>query len=161
MKTLGKAFLYAVAALMAVGGSSAQGPSGNHVPGRLLVQTAPGVEDSAAGQAMALSGAKVHHKIDSLGVFVLEVPEQALDAVTRALERSGRFTFVERDFVAHGMATPNDPDFVQQWHLSKIQAPNAWGITTGSASVPIAILDSGADGTHLDLAPKLLPAGTL
>ncbi|HXI42732.1 MAG TPA: Ig-like domain-containing protein [Bryobacteraceae bacterium] len=138
-------------------GSWAQKPLNEHVPGRLLVQTTPGVDASAAEQALARAGARVHHRIDQIGVAVLEVPEQALDAVTKALESSGRFTFIERDFVAHGMATPNDPDFSQQWHLGKIQAASAWGLTTGSATIPIAILDSGADPTHPDLAPKLLP----
>ncbi len=104
-----------------------------------------------------MAGAKVHHTINQIGVTVLEVPEPALDAVSQALQRTGKFTFVERDFVAHAGATPNDPDFVSQWHLSTIQAPSAWNITTGSASAPIAIIDSGADPTHPDLASKLLP----
>jgi hypothetical protein len=71
----------------------------------LLMKT----QDATNGLVFAAVGANVHHKIDSLGVSVLEVPEQALDAVTQALQRSGRFTFVERDFVAHGMATPMIP----------------------------------------------------
>jgi hypothetical protein len=51
--------------------------------------------------------------------------------VSQALQRTGRFKFVERDFVAHGGTVPNDPDFGSQWHLSTIQAPSAWNITTG------------------------------
>jgi hypothetical protein len=114
------------------------------------------VDDAAAEQIVALVGAKVHHSINGIGVKVLEVPEQALDGVSLMLQRSGRFTFVERDFVAHSAAVPNDPSFASQWHLNKIQAPSAWGITTGTG-VPIAIIDSGADITHPDLKPKLLP----
>jgi len=156
MKTVLNGFIVIVLGVAAAGVSWAQKPSDEHVPGRLLVQAAPGVDDAAAEQIVALVGAKVHHSIDGIGVKVLEVPEQALDGVSLMLQRSGRFTFVERDFVAHGAANPNDPDFTSQWHLSKIQAPSAWGMTTGTG-VPIAIIDSGADMTHPDLKPKLLP----
>jgi len=145
-----------IVVLAAVCGAWAQKPAEEHVPGRLLVQNAAGASDAAVQQAIAFHGAKVHHKIDQIRVSVLEVPEPALDAVTQALQRTGLFTFVERDHVAHGAATPNDPDFPSQWHLGKIQAASAWGITTGSASVPIAIIDSGVDPTHPDLQPKLL-----
>jgi subtilisin family serine protease len=128
-----------------------------HVPGRLLVQRADSASDTDVEQAIAQSGAKTHHKIDQIGVSVLELPEQALDGVSQALIRSGRFTFVERDHLAHASTTPNDPNFASQWHLSTIQAPSAWSITTGSSSVPIAVIDSGADPLHPDLAPKLIP----
>jgi thermitase len=157
MKTRCNGLVVIALSLAAVSGLFAQKPSDEHVPGRLLVQTVPGTSDSAVAEALALAGAKVHHTIDQIHVHVLDVPEPALDAVSQALMRSGRFTFVERDFVAHPTATPNDPDFVSQWHLTKIQASNAWSLTIGSASIPIAVIDSGADPTHPDLAPKLIP----
>src|SRR5579862_5705226 len=127
-----------------------------HVPGRLLAQPAATATDTEAGQLVTLFGAKVHHKIDSIRVLVLDVPESPLDAVSQALMRTGRFSFVERDFLAHTQPTPNDPDFPSQWHLTTIQAPNAWNITKGSTSVPIAIIDSGADPAQPDLEPKLI-----
>jgi subtilisin family serine protease len=43
-----------------------------------------------------------------------------------------------------------------QWHLPKIQAPSAWDLTTGSSTTPIAIIDSGIDSTHPDLASRIL-----
>src|SRR6185369_17134483 len=72
------------------------------------------------------------------------------------LDSSGLFTFVEPDGIAHGSATPNDPGYVSQWHLPRIQAPTAWDLTTGT-SATIAIVDSGVDPTHPDLASKIVP----
>jgi thermitase len=157
MKIIRNVFIIIVIGLVWAVCGFAQGQSGEHAPGRLLVQRAPGVDDALAEQAITMAGAKVHHKIDQINVSVIDVPEQALDAVSQALQSTGRFTFVERDFVAHGGATPDDPDFGSQWHLAKIQASSAWGISIGSASVPIAVIDSGVDPTHPDLATKLLP----
>lgn len=50
--------------------------------------------------------------------------------------------------------TPNDTHFDnrQQWSLFAIGASNAWGYTLGSSAAPIAIIDTGADFNHGDLA---------
>ncbi|MGH2819024.1 MAG: S8 family serine peptidase [Actinomycetota bacterium] len=47
-------------------------------------------------------------------------------------------------------AAPNDPYFSRQWGLVKVQAEQAWTVTTGNAAL-IAIVDSGVDLTHPDL----------
>ena len=45
-----------------------------------------------------------------------------------------------------------DPlEFVDQWGLFKIEAEDAWNISTGDTSVVIAVLDSGVDLDHDDL----------
>jgi len=52
-------------------------------------------------------------------------------------------------------------DYIPQWGLynpnrrADIHAPEAWAITTGSPSVPIAIVDTGIDFEHPDLASKI------
>lgn len=44
---------------------------------------------------------------------------------------------------------PNDPFFpIQSWHYSMIDLPRAWSITTGSASVIVAVLDNGVVFHH-------------
>ena len=51
---------------------------------------------------------------------------------------------------------PNDPVFEQglQWGLERIGAPGAWAQGTGEG-ITIAVVDSGVDLGHEDLAPKL------
>ncbi|KQP70228.1 hypothetical protein ASF40_10440 [Microbacterium sp. Leaf288] len=52
---------------------------------------------------------------------------------------------------------PDDPQFGAQWGLTKINAPDAWDVTKGSASVVVAVIDSGVDLDHPELAPLLVP----
>lgn len=52
--------------------------------------------------------------------------------------------------------TPDDPLFPQQWNLAQIHATTGWAYGTGSASVVVAVLDTGVL-PHPDLAPRLLP----
>jgi thermitase len=51
---------------------------------------------------------------------------------------------------------PDDPPYARQWHLQMINAPQAWGLTPGSHDVVIAIVDSGVDAFHPDLAGKFV-----
>lgn len=53
---------------------------------------------------------------------------------------------------------PNDPAYEggDQWGLNKIEGPKAWGITTGSSQVIIAVIDSGVDLDHPDLQNKVV-----
>ena len=129
----------------------------DHVPGRLLVKPKPN-ETRANIQALIRSQqAEVEREIPEIRVLVLKVPEQARDRVAEALTRSNRFEYVEPDYIGKPHAVvPNDPLYPNQWHLGRIGAPQAWAITKGSAQIPIAILDSGVDGTHPDLNGKLL-----
>lgn len=51
--------------------------------------------------------------------------------------------------------TPNDGLLGNQWYLEKIQARAAWDTTQGSASVIVAVLDSGVDIDHEDLVNNI------
>jgi hypothetical protein len=59
-------------------------------------------------------------------------------------------------FVVNDIA-PNDLYYQagSQWYLAKIQAENAWDVTTGSSSRIIAIIDNGVDRLHPDLSSKI------
>jgi subtilisin family serine protease len=50
---------------------------------------------------------------------------------------------------------PNDPFWPSQYGPMNVQALQAWNVTTGSNSVVIAVIDSGVDLNHPDLAGKV------
>jgi subtilisin family serine protease len=73
-----------------------------------------------------------------------------------SLRRTGLFRFIERDYYAQTGGSPNDPKYFDQWHLPRIHMPEAWTTSTGASSVMVAIIDSGVEPTHPDLAAKLV-----
>jgi subtilisin family serine protease len=73
---------------------------------------------------------------------------------------------IQADDFAPSPVTPSDPQFSAQWALlndgsrggtkgADISATYAWTVTTGSDKVVVAVLDSGVDYTHTDLANNI------
>ncbi|MBD3637533.1 MAG: S8 family serine peptidase [Crocinitomicaceae bacterium] len=50
---------------------------------------------------------------------------------------------------------PNDYNSSSQWYLDKIQAPDAWNLTTGSSSVKVAVVDNAVAIDHEDLQANI------
>jgi len=50
---------------------------------------------------------------------------------------------------------PEDPGFRAQWHLKRIGAVASWAVTRGDGEISVAIIDTGVDYTHPDLAERI------
>lgn len=126
------------------------------VPGRLLVKPRPGLSETEFDKIIKQHGARQLGKIQGIDVRVIQLPPQASEkAVEALLKHNKHLKFVERDYLLRPDFTPNDPNFSYEGYLSTIGVPTAWDLSHGE-NVTIAILDSGVDGTHPDLASKML-----
>jgi len=128
------------------------------VRGRLLVKFNPNINSVHAQQVVAALGARHETEIQGTGVHVVALPDQASEnAFAHAFQARPEVEFAELDWVLSPQQVyPNDPLY-PAWYLEKIDAADAWTTTTGSSTVIIAVLDTGIDGTHPDLAAKLVP----
>ena len=53
---------------------------------------------------------------------------------------------------------PNDPLVSKQWYLTQNRAYDSWDAKPPLAATLVAVIDSGVDGTHPDLAARILEA---
>jgi subtilisin family serine protease len=77
------------------------------------------------------------------------------------LRRTPGVRWVEPNRTFRAAAVPNDPLLGQQWPLTQPDAAgvqDAWRTSIGGA-VTVAVLDTGVDATHPDLAPNIWHAG--
>lgn len=147
-----------------------------HVEGELLVSwsgagtgavAGVGVGASPAQSRLALQnfknrlstdlpGASVARNFQGSGWSLVKVPPglSSEAALARLAKKLGAAN-VSLNYERHAAKVPNDPDYGQQWHWPQIKAPEAWNYSTGSASVVVAVLDTGVDLTHPDLQANL------
>ena len=126
-----------------------------YVPGEILVKFAGG---SKTSEILRVKGAKTIEQFADLGWRRIKLPKGT--PVENALKEFGKTAGVEAvqpNYYYHLLATPNDPQFSSagMYGLSKISAPQAWDLTTGSPTVVVANIDTGVRYTHEDLAANM------
>lgn len=132
-------------------------PANSRIAGELLIAPKQGVSEEDLERLYKGEGGKKIRVLSRIKVHRIQVSERALDAVEAVLRKNPNIEFVERNFVAGAGLVPNDPSYSNEWHLPQISAPGAWDLTTGASDIVIAVIDSGVDPTHPDLANKLVP----
>jgi len=125
---------------------------------RILLRPREGFRGTLA-ELLPSRNIQASNAIAGPGIQILELrssvdPDQAV----RDLRARPEIEWAEREArIPPAVVTVNDPSYSSQWFLGKIEAPAAWETTTGSPAVIIAILDTGCDPTHPDLAAKYVP----
>ena len=124
---------------------------------RVLVHLSSGAPDAVAS---AVGGA-VDRRILP-GTWRLRVPSGSL----RRLQGDRRVAWAEPDRRVRAATVPNDPCYappstvacsrVDQWGLGRVGAPVAWDFTQGNSDVVVAVLDTGVQASHPDLAGKVI-----
>ena len=88
------------------------------------------------------------------------VPEDLLGGMAEQLQIDSSVQYADPVLRAFPTRIPNDPLFSQQWALTGaaggVNAPAAWDLQIGSASVTVAVVDTGIT-PHPDLAGRILP----
>jgi len=153
------------------------------VPGELLVKMRDAQDVAATEKATRPLSLKVaratpgayslvrldgesHAKLDELRASSKLELERFADERTRQksatlhalkeLSKRADVEWVEPNWILRAQAVPNDPLYTRQrWHYELMQLPAAWDVTTGSANVVAAVVDTGVY-SHTELAARLV-----
>lgn len=133
-----------------------------HAEGQFLVkfrEAAPEVEELGRYSAGGVRG------IERVGEVHLVRTNGRGATVLQALSEHPDVEYVEPDYLITVNKTPNDAMFGQQWGLKNatvagadIAATAAWDYSTGGRKAVVAVIDTGVDYTHPDLAANVWTA---
>ena len=90
---------------------------------------------------------------------VTDVPLTSTFSFAKEINAVDISTYIEPNLKFKANFVPNDPYWSQQWGPSKIRADLAWNTQLGSSSVLVAVIDTGVDWNHPDLAANYVPLG--
>jgi subtilisin family serine protease len=147
------------------------GSSEDAVPGELLVRFDPGLSAGARSDVRRRARADFERQLPLKGLQVVTLePGDSIAAARARFERQPGVLYAEPNLYRQVARIPNDPFFDRLWGLhnsgqsvqgslgtpdADIDAPEAWELVANSAGAPVAIVDTGVDAAHSDLAPNL------
>jgi len=131
------------------------GATAKYVPGQVVVGFRANVDPFTSGMVVSRADATAVKTIPSLSAQLVHVDGSVPDAIA-AFKSNPAVAFAEPNWIYHAEAVPNDPRYTQTYGLAKIQAPQAWDVTTGSTGVTVAVVDTGVSSGHPDLAPNMV-----
>lgn len=143
-------------------------PGKAYVDGELIVRFRPGLPTTAAAAAHTNAGGRAvrsYKIVEGLQRVQLTRGQSVEDAIAK-YEAMPDVLYAEPNYMKYATALPNDPRLAEQWAIhntgqtggtadADIDAPEAWNRTTGSSDVIIAVIDTGVDYNHPDLAANM------
>jgi len=151
--------ILALLALLCSASLAESGPSGPPLDrGEILLRLDSSLSIEQGRLLLVSHGLASLQYVDSLDVWRAR-PEGAVAAASTdaiASQLGDLALWVEPNHIAYAQGTvPDDPEYAtRQWGLGRIGMESAWTQSRGQSQV-IAVVDSGADLLHPDLADKL------
>lgn len=127
------------------------------VPNRVFVKFRQDVAPQGREDLLAEMDAEISSSYERMlpRTHCLAIPGGVADFLERYRFRGDVLEYIEPVYVLELHEIPNDAGWSQLYGMDRINAPGAWDQTTGDQDFTIAIIDSGADPNHPDLAPNL------
>ena len=141
--------------------AKAMGLEAPFAPGEVLVRFRKGTSLAAAAVLaadLAVDGIhefRILSKLRERPCLLLHSARHSTEELLAALQANPEVEAVSPNFRRRLQRLPNDPKYAKLWGMGKISAPQAWERTVGSPGVVLAVLDTGVDYRHEDLAANM------
>jgi subtilisin family serine protease len=125
--------------------------SPGYAPGHIIVKYRSNLDShqiKAAQSRAGVSGRELSGRIHLVSI----APGKSVAQSIAEAESDPDVEYAEPNYVRSVSLVPDDPLYSSQWALTDIDASGAWDVTTGSCSVTIAVIDTGVNSHHPDLA---------
>ncbi|HXG76411.1 MAG TPA: S8 family serine peptidase [Gaiellaceae bacterium] len=120
--------------------------------GRVAVGLEPGADAGAVAQAIARRTGRAPESLAPIPALVAEVPAGV------SLRGLAGVRYVEPVRERRLALLPSDPLVARQWYLTHSRFYESWLTLPALDRVPVAVVDSGVDEAHPELAGKILDA---
>jgi thermitase len=131
-------------------------PLAPSVPGELVVALDSVLVAASTERALEARGARVEQMEGDFANLLVKTPRGVSDPVfARIAQESPGVAGVQPNYIYRATYTPSDPSFYVQWGLRSIVATAAWDVTKGTGTALVAVVDTGVDYTHPDLAARV------
>ena len=136
--------------------ASAQ-PASPPATSSLIVKLVGGLSVDEQAAVIERNGGTEKSQVPALRLHVIELPTDQLEVTLNSYRADPQVVRAEVNKARKSEAVPSDPLYSQQWSLPKISWDLVFGNASPSASVIVAVLDTGIDATHPDLAGGVVP----
>ncbi|HEY3400450.1 MAG TPA: S8 family serine peptidase [Geothrix sp.] len=140
---------------------SAQAVGADPTPGSLVVKLVPGLTTEEQAAVIARNGGTETSSVPALRLHVVSVPAADLPAVLQAYKADPQVESAELNTVRKAEGAPSDQNYAYQWALPRIGWDAAFGTVVPAGTAKVALLDTGVDASHPDLAGALLPGKSM
>jgi Subtilase family/Bacterial Ig-like domain (group 3)/Bacterial cadherin-like domain/Bacterial Ig domain len=127
----------------------------------LLVKLVDGLSPALQADVIARNGGVERSVIPALRLHVIDVLPSELDAVRANYQGDPRVVSVEENRTRLWETIPADPLYGYQWALPRIAWDQVFGNVTPTGTARVALLDTGVDALHPDLAGKVVPGASI
>jgi hypothetical protein len=126
--------------------------------GTLLVRFRPGAAAAARAGVLDRLELRSRGRVRGTRFELVATPDDDVRRTARSLRAAPAVADVELNYERRATAVPNDPLYAKgaQGYLDTLRLPAAWDLQKASTSHVVAILDTGVDSDHPDLAAQLV-----
>lgn len=128
-----------------------------HAPNELIIKFVEGTSQDEMNALYKKTKCTVIDYYEDLGFYRI-TSKRKMRKMLKTYSKHKLIESAEPNHVYKALYTPNDPFFPgYQYAPQKVLAPAAWDISQSSPAIRIAIVDTGVQPDHPELAGKLLP----